>query len=163
MVLTKTKHCSMWEDSQITSLRRDKLNLTNELTKLEKMNDLLREEKKELEIRLKKERKQTDNQDIRDIEMDIHMSRLGKWFNQPHLPEDIEKSILKVDVTIRKELFLKIEDLLSLLTCVVCSTNVKTVAYASCRHLVACNVCSKNLDNSCLLCRKKSEKVTIFL
>jgi hypothetical protein len=169
MFQTKIKYnYSSWEDSQTTSLRLDNLNLTNELVKLKRQNESLQKEKKELEVRLslvqKNDKQQSDCKCfIKDIETDIHLNRLEKWLKQPQLPDDIEKIMSKVEVNVKKELYPKIEDLLNLLTCVVCSTNLKTVAYSSCRHLAACDTCSKNLDDTCLLCRKVSEKVTIYL
>ena len=96
MFQTKIKYnYSSWEDSQTTSLRRDNLNLTNELVKLKKQNESLQKDKKELEVRLSlvqnNGRQQSDCKCfIKDIETDIHLNRLEKWLKQPQLPDDIE-------------------------------------------------------------------------
>ncbi len=47
-------------------------------------------------------------------------------------------------------------------TCVVCTSNLKSVLYVECRHLSVCIKCSELLDNTCPLCRTISKKVTIF-
>jgi hypothetical protein len=51
----------------------------------------------------------------------------------------------------------------SMVSCIICNSNIKSILYDECKHLVACEDCSKNLTETCPFCRKKSKKVKIYL
>jgi hypothetical protein len=131
----------LWNNGtlQLDGLKRENYTLNNELTKTKKNNDLLQRQKRELENRL------------RQVEQKSKIQ----------VPEEIEKLLDKVDVQVKNNLYLKIEELLRLVTCVVCNESVKSVVFSDCRHLVACVTCGEKLD-SCPLCRKISNKVCVY-
>lgn len=55
-------------------------------------------------------------------------------------------------------------DFFNQMTCVVCMTNLKTVVFAECRHLVSCRECLERLGHTCPICRKESKvKMSIYL
>jgi uncharacterized protein YhaN len=120
-------------------LKRENYTLNNELTKTKKNNDLLQRQERELENRL------------RQVEQKSKIQ----------VPEEIEKLLDKVGVQVKNNLYLKIEELLRLVTCVVCNESVKAVVFSDCRHLVACVTCGEKLD-SCPLCRKISKTVCVY-
>ena len=135
---------------QLDGLKRENNMLNNELSKVKKNNDLLQQQKRELENRL------------RQVELQQKIQATTG------IPEEIEKLLDtlcdtndRVDVEVKNNLYLKIEELMRLVTCVVCNETVKSVVFSDCRHLVVCVTCGEKLD-SCPLCRKISKKVNVY-
>lgn len=140
----------LWDEGDAT-LKRENYNLNNELSKTKKNNNLLQQEKKNLEIKVTKLEHQLQN---------VQMFQSHRI--KPHFPEDIEKLLEKVESDVKTELYSKIEDLMSCITCVICHEKIKSVVYADCRHLVACTHCNESLNNQCPICRLNSRKVIIY-
>jgi uncharacterized CHY-type Zn-finger protein len=55
-----------------------------------------------------------------------------------------------------------LKDFISVTSCIICNSKIKTILYGDCKHLVACTDCGKNLDEICPICRKKSRKIKIY-
>lgn len=140
----------LWDGGDVT-LKRENYDLKNELSKVKKTNSLLKQEKKNLEMKAS-----TLEYRIQNIQM-FQSHRI-----KPNFPEDIEKLLEKVEDDLRTELYSKIEDLMSCITCVICHEKIKTVVYTDCRHLVACVQCNEKLSNQCPVCRLNSDKMTIY-
>ena len=137
-----TYNKNFWDDGQISSLKRENYNLTNDLIKTKKMCDLLQKEKKDLENRLFK-------------------AELAKNII-PQFPSDIENLLDMVNGELKSQIYSKIEKLLQCMTCTVCHEHVKRVLYVDCRHLVACVKCGEKLSDECPLCRQISKKITVY-
>jgi len=143
---------NLWgNDGDSSTLKRENYNLTAELSKVKKCNALLVKEKKELESRL-----------VRSEHLLQNIQMFNSHRMTPQFPEEIELILNKVETTVRNELYSKIENLISCLTCVVCNEQIKSVVYSECRHLVTCIKCNENLGNECPLCRQLSRKVIIY-
>jgi len=121
------------------NLKHDNFNLKSRISKLQKENSLLQQQKKNLE------------------------ARLGKPEERKKSLQEFEHLLDKVsNVTVKHTLSTYIENLLSCVTCVVCHANRKSVLYVDCRHLAVCAQCGVSLGNDCPLCRTVSRKIAIY-
>jgi hypothetical protein len=138
----------LWDEGDAV-LRRENYNLKNEISKVKKCNNLLQQEKENLELKVTKLEHRLQN-------IQTFQSHRVK----PQFPGEIEKILEKVESDVKTELYSKIEDLMSCITCVICHEKIKSVA--DCRHLVACTHCNESLNNQCPICRLNSRKMVIY-
>ena len=96
--------------------------------------------------KLKKENKRLNN-DLKNIEIKMCSTKLV---------EDAKRRIIHYHrIDLNSNQFYSI-------LCIICNTDIKSVLYAECKHLVACIECSKKLDDECPICRCKSKKIKIY-
>jgi hypothetical protein len=147
----------LYNNGENITLKRENYNLNIELSKVKQDNNFLRQEKKNLEVKLAKVQHQMQSTKKCQSHPIFQSSRSITQF-----PKDIEILLEKVEDDLKTQLYLKIEELLSSVTCVICHENIKSVMYIDCRHLVACIKCTENLSNKCPICRLESRKVIIY-
>jgi hypothetical protein len=117
--------------------------LTNKILDLKKKNEMLEKEKRSLELSLS-----------------IVESKKKSKQNVAKIPEMVENIL---DDLQQPELTLYFEKLIEHMTCIVCNTDIRSVLYTACKHLVVCDNCSLKMPNICPICRTVSHKSRIYI
>ena len=49
------------------------------------------------------------------------------------------------------------------LSCIMCCASERNCIFIGCNHVCVCNACAKKINNTCPICRKKSDIKTCYL